>query len=76
MERAGATEPCGAVAKRVRPQALKAFTAAVAAAATATVDRRRDHRAAAAAHFEEALPLAYLFTRGAELMSEAVADAD
>ena len=58
-----------AVARMVRPDALRAFAAALASASSAADDRRKDARAAAAAAFEEAYPLARLFARGAEALA-------
>ena len=64
-----------AVARLVRPVALRAFAAALASASSAADDRRKDARAAAAAAFEEAYPLARLFARGAEALAGDVAAA-
>jgi hypothetical protein len=41
---------CAAVAKRVRPTAMKAFAAAVATASHASADKRRDRRGGGGAH--------------------------
>ena len=64
-----------AVARLVRPVALRAFSAALASASSAADDRRKDARAAAATAFEEAYPLARLFARGAEALAGDVAAA-
>ena len=58
-----------ALARAVRPAALKAFADAVASASSLADARRKDARVAAAAAFEEAYPLARLFARGAEALA-------
>ena len=58
-----------ALARAVRPAALKAFADALASASSLADARRKDARVAAAAAFEEAYPLARLFARGAEALA-------